>query len=113
MRHRDILLLPFLRAATDQNHKAVAILAEIDAETWAEVDFVFKDTEPNAPDLGEVPLLHAGKRDRHFGGSGSVESVEPLGKSFVSAFVDVAAEFDHPETMVTDLLPLVKHCGST
>jgi hypothetical protein len=50
MRGLDVMLLPFLRAATDQNHKAVAILAEVDAETWAEVDLAFKDAETNAPE---------------------------------------------------------------
>jgi hypothetical protein len=50
-RLRDVLLLPSLRAATDQNHKAVAILAEVDAEAWAEVDLVFKDAGTNALDL--------------------------------------------------------------
>ena len=109
MRRRDVLLLPFLRAATDQNHKAVAILAELDAETWAEVDLAFKDAETNALDLREISLLHARKRDRHPGGGRGIESVEPLGESFDSAFVDVAADLDHPKRMVTDLLPLVKH----
>ena len=31
LRRRDILLLPLLRAAANENHKALAILAEVDA----------------------------------------------------------------------------------
>ena len=109
MRRRDVLSLPFLRAATDQDHKAVAILAEVDAETWAEVDLAFKDAETNALDLREISLLHARKRDRHPGGGRGIESVEPLGEAFVSAFVDIAADLDQPKGMVTYLLPLVEH----
>ena len=76
---------------------------------WAEVDLAFKDAETNALDLREISLLPARKRDRHPGGGRGIESVEPLGESFDSAFVDVTADLDHPKRMETDLLPLVKH----
>ena len=105
VRRRDVLSLPSFRAATDQDHKAVAILAG----NWAEVDLAFKNAETNALDLREISLLHARKRDRHPGGGRGIESVEPLGESFDSAFVDVAADLDQPKRMVTNVLPLVEH----
>lgn len=51
LRRRDVLLLPFLRTAANQNHKVVAILAEIDAVAGAKVDLVLKDAGTNTFDL--------------------------------------------------------------
>ena len=49
MRRRDVVLLSLLRAAADENHKAVAILAEVDAETWAKVGNQFVTTCQGPP----------------------------------------------------------------
>ena len=51
LRGSDVLLLAFLGAATDQNDDAVAILAEVDAVTGAEVDLVFKDAGTDTLDV--------------------------------------------------------------
>lgn len=48
LRRYDIGLLALLRPATDQNHKALAILAEVDAAARAEVDFVFVNARADA-----------------------------------------------------------------
>jgi hypothetical protein len=94
LRRRDVLLLALLRAAGNQNHKALAILAEVDSVAGAEVDFAFKNAGTNACDLREIPLLHTRQRDGHFGGCHRVESFEPLGEPFVSGFVNVAAQLN-------------------
>jgi hypothetical protein len=91
----------------NQNYNSTAILAEVDAVAGTKVDLVFEDAGTNAFDLGEIPLFDTRKRDGHLGGSQRVEPFEPLGEAFVSALVNVAPEFDHPQTMVTTVLPFV------
>jgi hypothetical protein len=44
LRRRDILLLPLLGTAANQNDDAVTVLAKVGAVAWAEVDLVFEDT---------------------------------------------------------------------
>jgi hypothetical protein len=53
-------------------------------------------------------LLHSRQGDGHLGGGCGIEPFKPLGESFVSAFVNVAPDLDHPKPMVTLLLPPVK-----
>jgi PleD family two-component response regulator len=48
-------LLPLLRATAEQDHKAVAVLAEVDAESRAEVDLAFKDAGTDALVLEKFP----------------------------------------------------------
>ena len=71
LRPRYILLLPFLRAATEQDHKAFALLAEVDAVAGAEIDLVLEDAGPNAfanaiaalaADAESSPSNHSEKR---------------------------------------------------
>jgi hypothetical protein len=90
----DVLLLPFLCAPTNENHNALAILAEVDALAGAEVDLVFKDAGTHALDVREIPLLHPRERDSHLGGCRRVELFQPRGEAFVSVFIDVAAKLD-------------------
>jgi hypothetical protein len=85
-----------LGTATNQDHKAVAILAEVDAVAGTESDLVFKDARTDALHLREIPLFDTRKRDGHLGGSQRVEPIEPLGEAPVSALVNIAAQFDHP-----------------
>jgi hypothetical protein len=99
--------LPFLGTAANQNHKAVAIFTEVDAVAGTEIDLAFEDAGTNALYLREIPQFHPRKRDRHPGGCCRVDPFEPLGEALVSLLVNVAAEFDHPELMVTIVLPLV------
>jgi hypothetical protein len=54
LRRRDIAVLPFLGAATDQDHKAFAVLAEIDAVAGAEINLVFENTRADALGVGQV-----------------------------------------------------------
>jgi hypothetical protein len=95
LRRRDVLLLPFLRAAANQNHKALAILAEIDSVARAEIDLAFKNAGTDARYLREIALFHTRQRDGHFGGYRSVESFEPSGEPLVAGFVNVTAKLDH------------------
>ena len=108
LRRRDIPRLPFLRAAANQDHKEVAILAKVNSITGPEIDPVFKDTVTNALDLRYVSLFHTRKRDGHLGGCRGVKSFQPVGEPFVPVFVNVAADLDRPRFMVTIVLPYVK-----
>src|SRR5258708_37472207 len=69
LRRGDILLLPLLRATADENDEAVTVLAEVDAVTRAEVDFVFIDTRADALGCREIPLLPPRTSDRDFCGA--------------------------------------------
>jgi hypothetical protein len=91
---RDVLPLSFFGAAADQNYQLFAILAEIDAKAWTEVDPVFKDAGPDTFHSGEIPLFHAGKRYGHSGSRIGIEVFQPLRESFVSVFVNVATNLN-------------------
>jgi hypothetical protein len=104
-RRRDVRLLPLFRTAADQNHNVFAILAEVDAIAWAEVDLVFKDPGTDAPDLREIPLLQTSKSNGYLGCRRRSQAFEPSGEAFVSVFVNVAAKLESLTLTVTHMLP--------
>jgi hypothetical protein len=46
---RNVVVLPFLGPATDQDHKALAVLAKIEAVTGAEINLVFENALSHGP----------------------------------------------------------------
>jgi hypothetical protein len=51
----DIVLLALLRASTEENDNEFTLFGEIDAITWAEIDFALLDPSTNAFGVGEIP----------------------------------------------------------
>ena len=96
LRRSDVLLLPLLRAATYENDKTVAVLAEINAVTWPEVDLVFVNSRAYALCVRKISLLHPRERDGQLGGCRRVEFFQPVREPSLSFFIDVAAKLDHP-----------------
>ena len=88
-------LAAVVRTAANQNHNMFAILAEVDPIAGAEVDLVLKHAGTNALDLREIPLRHTCKRNRYLGCRRGAQSFEPMGETFVSVFINVAAKLDH------------------
>ena len=51
--------LPFLRAATEQDHKVNTVTPEVDPVTWTEVDPKLGDTPTDGLAIAEVAKLHS------------------------------------------------------
>jgi len=50
----NVVVLPFLGPATDQDHKALAVLAKIDAVAGAKINLVFENALSYALGVGQV-----------------------------------------------------------
>jgi hypothetical protein len=83
----DIPLLACFRAAAEQDDKAVAVLAEVDAVAGAEVDLVFDDPAADAFEVGRVSLTDARDGNRDLGSRLCIEPGEPLGEGATAARV--------------------------
>jgi hypothetical protein len=53
----NVVVLPFFGPATDQDHKALAVLAKIDAVAGAEINPAFENALACAPGVGQVTPL--------------------------------------------------------
>lgn len=76
----DVSLLPLLCAPAQQNNQNVSISAKINAVAGAKFEPVFINAAANAFRVGEVSLLHLRERNRNFGGSRSMQTIEPPGE---------------------------------
>jgi hypothetical protein len=101
LRCRDILLLPFLRAAAKQDRERISVFAEVDAVAGAEVDLVFIHAGAYAFYIREISLFDARQRYRHFRRGVMVESVEPAREASITSLIDVASQLYHSPIMVT------------
>jgi hypothetical protein len=97
--------LPLFRAAAQQDHKRLSVLAEVNAVAGTEVDPAFKNARTDAFHFREISMLHPHKRNGCLGGGRCVEPFEPVGERFVSVLVNVAAQLDHQIIIVTFSVP--------
>jgi hypothetical protein len=93
----NVVVLPFFGPATDQDHKTLAVLAEIDAVARAEISLVFEDAFSDTFGVGQITPLDPREGNRHLGGGNGVQPLEPLGDTFIAVFVNIAAKLEHPE----------------
>src|SRR5580658_328411 len=91
----NVVVLLFLGPATDEDHKALAVLAKIDAVPGAEINLVFEDALSYALHVGQITPLDPREGYRHLGGGNGVQPFEPLGEAFFAGFVNIAAKLEH------------------
>jgi cytochrome c553 len=101
---RDVAVLPLLGPAAEQNHDSVALLAEVDAIAWPEIDAVLEDAGTHALYVREVAQLQSPNRGGHFRGCDSVECLKPLGEGSQPDAVEVLEDRQH--YMVTQKAPI-------
>jgi hypothetical protein len=92
-RQADIVLLAFLRAAANEDHKRVAVFAEGNAAARTKIDAVFLNTSANALGVGEIALLNARQSSRHLGRGFCMKTVSSEGTAPGS--VEVFAQVYH------------------
>ena len=90
----DVPLLALLRSTTEQDHEALAIFAEIDAESRSKINFVLVDTTAHALHVGEVALRQARYSCRDLDRSRRVQTIEPCGVKAATTRVEVLENFD-------------------
>src|SRR5208282_5303718 len=91
----DVVLLPFLGPAAEQDNKALAILTEIDPVAGPEVDAIFKDAPAYAFHIGEVPLRHPSNGDGDLRRRWRAENVEPFGVGTTAVGLEIFPHLDH------------------
>jgi hypothetical protein len=72
LRCRDVLLLAALGPSRQQDHKPIAILAEVDPVSGPEIDPEFLHPCSDALHTGKVTKLNARQRDRDLRGRVSI-----------------------------------------
>ena len=76
----DGLLLTLFRAATQQDHEAITVLAEIDSIARPRIDLSLKDSSPNPFHVRPIPRTELIQRCRNFGRGDGIEPFEPCGE---------------------------------
>jgi hypothetical protein len=85
----DVSVLPLLGPATKQDHKNLAILAEVNAVARPKIECVFVNTGAYALNIRKITQSDSSNRCGHFGGSLGIQTVEPFGEWTASALADV------------------------
>ena len=91
----DVLGLAFLRAATEQNHKLIAILAKIDAIAWAEGDASLRYALPYWLHVAKVAGLDPRKRGSYLQGCDRIELVKLIIERCFSLVSDIDNKLNH------------------
>lgn len=94
-RQVNIALLAFFRAAAEEDHERVAVLAEVKAVARTKVDTVFVNASANALGVGEIALLDACQSSCHLCGRFSVQTVRPVRERTATCAVEIFAHFDY------------------
>ena len=110
LRSRNRGALPLLRASTQQNHDALAILAEVDPVARPEVDLEFVHAAAHAFDIREVPLTEPSQRHGRPRRRGRIQVLEPARKRRPAGGVQELPNVDFPHIrMVTHTLPSARY----
>jgi hypothetical protein len=92
---QNVTLLPFLCPARQQDHKRIAIPAEIDPIPRTEVDPEFENPLANTFDIGVIARRDALQRGGNFGGCKNLKILHPVGEGRFAIIVHVIADFGH------------------
>src|SRR5437016_4589305 len=95
MRCIDIALLPLLGPAGQQDDDCLTIPSKINSIARTKIDSIFQYAFSHRFDIGEIALLHAGKRAGDLGAGCRIHFLEPLGKGIFAARGDAVADFKH------------------
>ena len=95
MRQIDIALLPLLGSASQQDDNRLAIPTEINPIARTEIDPIFQHTFSHAFDVGEIALLHAGKRADNLGAGCRVQFRKPFGERTLVCRGQIVTDFNH------------------
>src|SRR5271155_3386958 len=74
----DVMLLPFLCASDQQNHKMLTISTKVDPVSGPEINFEFEYSISNTFDIREITLSDPDQCSCNLCGSWRVQSVEPF-----------------------------------
>src|SRR2546429_3340145 len=88
-------LLPFVLPAGQQDDDCLTIPSKINPIARTKIDSIFQYAFSHRFDIGEIALLHAGKRAGDLGAGCRIHFLEPLGKGTFAARGDVVADFKH------------------
>src|SRR5258707_13413870 len=91
----DVFLLALLNPATEQDHKNLAILAEVNSIARSKIQLVFVNAAANSLCVRKITQSNPRNGRSHFGGSLGIEAVEPFSERTASTGVEVFADFDH------------------
>ena len=85
MRLGDVVLLPALGAATQQDDQRVPVLSEVQPVAGPLVDPILLHPCPDAFGVGQVAPFQACQRHGHLGGRLGVQVIEPVGERAAAA----------------------------
>ena len=91
----EIEPLAFFCAATEQDHKRVAVLAKMDAIAWAEGDTPFGHALPYGLHIAQVAGFNPRERGSNLQSCGRIELGKPVLERCFSLFSDIDTEFNH------------------
>jgi len=99
----NVFLLALFRAAGQENHQPVAISAEINTVSGAEIHLVFENAATDGLNVGQVSIRDTLERRCNFGGGLNVKCTEPLCEGASPGGADVLPHVEH-ESIITHTL---------